>query len=126
MFGKNKQSTGNETLAGFSGNQFYYDFAYSLIKKANLLTGETATDQDYARSLAAEIEKSMALMIMNELKMDSLDAYVKLTQEKSSPEDFFKFLKDNIEDFEGKRDKFFEDFAYRFIARTAKLRQSLE
>ena len=127
MFGKKKQnSDNNETMSSFSGNQFYYDFAYALVKKSNLLTGEEVADQDYAKSLAEEVEKGMALMIMNELKIDSIDVYAKLVQEKSTPEDFFIFLKENIEDFEGKRDKFFEDFAYGFMNRTAKMREALK
>lgn len=127
MFGKNKQNLDkNKTASNLSGNQFYYDFAYALVKKSSLLTGDEAADQDYAKSLAQEVEKGMALMIMNELKMDSVDAYAKLVQEKSSPEDFFNFLKNNIENFEVKRNKLFENFAYNFMNRTAKMREALK
>lgn len=104
---------------------FYQQFVDELLKKANLTDDNGEIDNSYSVSLAEELKKKVGLMIVNELSAEQLDDYGKLAQSNPSDETLGEFFKKNIIDFENKRDKTLQNFAFNFLQRTAKMREAL-
>lgn len=104
---------------------FYQQYVSELLKKADLTDDNGEIDNSYSVSLAEELKKKIGLMIMSELSAEQLDEYGRLAQSNSSDETLGEFFKKNIADFENKRDKTLQDFAFNFLQRTAKMRQAL-
>ncbi len=107
-------------------DEYTLTFVKELLKKADLAKEDGSVDEKYASSLAEELQKSIGLMVMDELSGEDLEAYTKMIYEtKPAPEELSKFLLEHIPDFPSKRDKVMEDFAVRILERTQQLRQSL-
>lgn len=104
---------------------FYQEYVSALLKKANLVDESGKVDDSYVASLSEELKKKIGLMIMNELSADQLDEYAKLIQTNPPAEKLAEFFKQNITDFETKRDKTLENFAYNFLQQTEKMREAL-
>lgn len=104
---------------------FYQQYIEELLKKAGIVEESGKVDTEYAGQLGEELKKRVGLMIMSELPKDKLEDYTNLVHKTSSPEEIFTFLKGSIGDFETKRMKTIEDFAFNFLERTAKMKESL-
>lgn len=102
----------------------YEIFAKELVKAAELTTENTEADAIYARQLAAEVEKRMGLMVMSELKDDSMPEYLDMIERKTTPEELGAFFVKVIPQFDEKRNKVFEDFAEGFLRKTKTTRES--
>lgn len=103
-------------------------FVIELLKKAALIDEKDGIDMDYVDKLAIEVEKRMGLLVMQELNEDAMLAYAKLVDE-GKAEDAqasYIFFKTNIPDFDGKRQKWLEDFAYDFLNRTQTAQHAME
>lgn len=104
---------------------FFEQYITELLKKAALVEANGQVDQGYVKKLALELEKRMGLMVFDQLDQKSLEQYTKLIAQKASPVELNKFFQEHITDFEQKRMKVLEDFAFGFLQRTAKMRKSL-
>lgn len=103
----------------------YEIFAQELVKATELTTENTEADASYVRQLAQEVEKRMGLMVMSELKGESMPAYLEMIEQKAAPEELGAFFMKSIPQFDDKRKKVFEDFAQGFLRKTKAMRQSL-
>jgi len=108
-----------------ANENFYEKYVTEILTKANLTEENGKVDKDYAKKLAVELEKKMGLMIFDELNQTDLDEYTKLVDKKATAEQLGDFFANHIRNYDQKRQKVLEDFAYGVLQRTASIRQSL-
>ena len=104
---------------------FFQQYVTALLEKAGLLEEDGGVDDDYVEQLAFELEKKMGLMVMDQLSSEDFEKYSELIQKKVAPDKLGDFLKEHINEFDKKRSKLLENFAFQFLQRTAKMRKSL-
>lgn len=106
-------------------DDFYYQFAWGLLTKAELLTNNEEDDDQYASRLAQELAKHMSLRVAQELSATALEEYVQKVVAKESSDQLYAYLQKEIADFDSKREKWLTDFSYNFLERTLRAKQSL-
>ncbi|PIZ99138.1 MAG: hypothetical protein COX77_02460 [Candidatus Komeilibacteria bacterium CG_4_10_14_0_2_um_filter_37_10] len=106
-------------------NDFYSQFAWELLSKAELLTNDQKDDEEFANRLAQELAKHMSLRVAQELSSIDLDEYVKKVSANAPAAELHSFLQTKIVDFDSQREKWLTDFSYNFLERTARSKQAL-
>ncbi len=108
-----------------ANKSFSKDFITALITKANLVDSSGKIDTTQVELLAQELDKKMGIFIMGKLTAEELEEYYKLADKNKKPEELNEFVQKKIPDFSAQQKKFLDDYAYNFLSRTARIKQTL-
>lgn len=104
---------------------FSAQFITSILTKAKVVNEKGEVNVEYVERLAEQLDKKMGLFVLGKLSVDEIEVYSRMAEEGASGEEMSGFLKDKITDFVELQEKFFDDYAYNFFTRAAKIRESL-